>query len=153
MNIFMERAWSEAERGMQAGDGGPFGAVVVRGGQVISAGHNQVLISHDSTAHAEIVAIRKAEQVLLTHDLSDCELYTTCYPCPMCLSAILWARIARVYYGCTMDQAASIGFDDKVFYDAVRDPEHSTMVSLIPCDGDACAILFGKWQTMDGTMY
>ena len=153
MNTFMERAWTEAENGMKAGDGGPFGAVVVRDGQIIAAGHNQVLKSHDSTAHAEIVAIRKAEQILSTHDLSACELYTTCYPCPMCLSAILWARIPTVFYGCTMDQAAAIGFDDKAFYEAVNDPGNSPMISLTPCDGDACQILFKDWKNMNGTMY
>lgn len=149
MNDFMEQAWVEAENGMHAGDGGPFGAVVVMAGKVIAAGHNQVLKSHDSTAHAEIVAIRAAEKVLATHDLSGCILYTTCYPCPMCLGAILWARIKTVYYGCSMGQAAAIGFDDAVFYDAVHDPANSSMVELEQCDGDACAILFQDWQKMD----
>jgi guanine deaminase len=150
MNTCMAKAWAEAKNGMQAGDGGPFGAVVVKDGQVVAAGHNQVLINHDSTAHAEIVAIRKAEKTLATHDLSACEIYTTCYPCPMCLSAILWARIKTVHYGCTMEQAAAIGFDDQVFYDAVRDPESSPMIEMRPCEQAACLILFKDWQKMDG---
>jgi guanine deaminase len=150
MNTFMERAWAEAKNGMQAGDGGPFGAVVVKDGQVVSAGHNQVLANHDSTAHAEIVAIRKAEKIMATHDLSTCSIYTTCYPCPMCLSAILWARIKTVFYGCTMQQAAAIGFDDQVFYDAVCDPENSSMIEMMPCEQDTCLTLFSDWQKMDG---
>jgi len=145
---FMEQAWAEARRGMLSGDGGPFGAVVVKDGQVIAAGHNQVLIGHDSTAHAEIAAIRKAEQALGTHDLTGCELYTTCYPCPMCLGAILWSRIRKVYYANTPEQAAAIGFDDKVFYDAIQDPEHSDMVELIHFNDKACEDLFLEWQNL-----
>ena len=147
---FMEQAWSEARTGMLKGDGGPFGCVIVKDGQVIAAGHNQVLANHDSTAHAEISAIRQAEQTLGTHDLSGCELYTTCYPCPMCLSAILWARIGTVYYACTTAQAADAGFDDQIFYDAVRDPENSSMITLVHNQNEACATLIGEWDKFEG---
>lgn len=146
---FMDQAWAEARAGMLKGDGGPFGSVIVKDGQVIAAGHNQVLADHDSTAHAEISAIRQAEQILVTHDLSGCEIYTTCYPCPMCLSAILWARIGTVHYACTSAQAAGAGFDDQVFYDAVRDPENSSMVKLFHDQNEACSTLFHEWDKLE----
>lgn len=154
MNEFMRRALTEADQGMRAGDGGPFGAVVVKDGQIVGIGHNQVLKDCDSTAHAEVVAIRQAERRLGTHDLSGCEIFATCYPCPMCLAAILWSRIGTVYYGSTAEQAASIGFDDQTFYDAVRDPEASAQLELIRIEHDAFAQLFQDWQSMENkTIY
>ena len=109
-NPFMNLAIAEARTGIHLGHGGPFGAVVVRDGTVIGSGHNMVLVAHDSTCHGEIAAIRNAEQHLGTHDLSGCELYTTGEPCPMCLAAIMWANIGRVYYGATIhDNAGSAG--------------------------------------------
>ena len=97
---FMEEAVREALVGVRAGDGGPFGAVVVQNGKVISRAHNEVLSSNDPTAHAEILAIRKASSVLKRYDLSDCVIYTTCEPCPMCFAAIHWSRIKRIFFGC-----------------------------------------------------
>lgn len=146
---YMEQAWTEARTGMLSGEGGPFGAVVVKNGQVIAAGHNQVLGNRDSTAHAEISAIRQAEQILGTHDLSGSEIFTTCYPCPMCLSAILWARIGTVHYACTTEQAADAGFDDQVFYDAIRDPENSSMISLVHAQNEVCTTLFDEWTKLE----
>jgi len=108
MDNFFQVACAEAEQGMLSGEGGPFGAVVVKDGKVIGRGHNHVLSSHDSTAHAEMTAIRQAEQAQGTHDLTGCELYSTSYPCPMCLGAIMWARISRVHYGSTVDEVAAI---------------------------------------------
>jgi guanine deaminase len=149
MANFFEIACGEAERGMLNGDGGPFGAIVVRDGRVIAKGHNQVLSSHDSTAHAEIVAIRQAEQALGTHDLTDCEIYTTCYPCPMCLGAIMWARISKVHYGCTTDEAAAIGFDDRAFYEALSTPDSNQFIAMEHHDNPLCRSLFQKWLKMD----
>lgn len=111
----MEIAVREAREGIRAGDGGPFGAVVVKDGEVVASGHNCVLKDNDSTCHGEIDAIRKAEQKLQTYDLSGCELYTTGEPCPMCLAAILWANIGKVYYGCTLEDSGRIGFRDARF--------------------------------------
>ena len=111
----MEIAVREAREGIRAGDGGPFGAVVVKSGEVVASGHNCVLKDNDSTCHGEIDVIRKAEQKLQTYDLSGCELYTTGEPCPMCLAAILWANIEKVYYGCTLEDSGRIGFRDARF--------------------------------------
>lgn len=112
---FMEIAVREAREGIQAGDGGPFGAVVVKDDEIVASGHNCVLKDNDSTCHGEIDAIRKAERKLQTYDLSGCELYTTGEPCPMCLAAILWANIEKVYYGCTLGDNTKIGFRDAKF--------------------------------------
>jgi guanine deaminase len=149
MSFFMEQAYKEAETGMSTGEGGPFGAVVVKDGKIIAVGHNMVLSTQDSTAHAEIVAIRKAEQLLGTYDLTGCELYTTSYPCPMCLGAIMWARISKVYYGCNPEQVAEIGFDDKVFYEAIGDPNSSGLIKLEHIDSKECLKLFGDWVKIE----
>lgn len=154
MKTFMDIAFKEARQGMLAGDGGPFGAVVVKDNKVIAGGHNTVIASQDSTAHAEIVAIRKAEQELGTHDLSGCELYTSCYPCPMCLGAIMWARITRVYFGCSTEDAAAMGFDDRVFYEAIADPGSNRLVALEHCDSQDCRALMQEWlKQEDRTTY
>lgn len=102
MNKFMDFANQEAIRGFMQDAGGPFGAVIVREGKIVASAHNEVLKTNDPTAHAEVNAIRKAAAILNKFDLSDCELYTSCEPCPMCLAAIYWARITKVYYGCSV---------------------------------------------------
>ena len=107
---------------MRRGRGGPFGAVVVRDGRIVGRGHNQVTSANDPTAHAEIVAIREACQRLKTFQLNDCDLYTSCEPCPMCLSAIYWARLRNVFYGNTRQDAARINFDDDFIYREVALP-------------------------------
>ena len=112
---FMEIAIREAREGIRKHDGGPFGAVVVKDGEVIASGHNRVLVNNDSTCHGEIDAIRRAEAKLKSYNLVGCELYTTGEPCPMCLGAILWANIKKVYYGCSLDDNAKIGFQDVEF--------------------------------------
>ncbi len=114
---FMRTAIQLAEEGMNSNTGGPFGAVVVKDGKVISRGYNQVTSNNDPTAHAEIIAIREACKVLGTFQLDGCEIYTSCEPCPMCLGAIYWARPKKVYYACTREDAASVGFDDQFIYD------------------------------------
>lgn len=113
---FMSEATAEALGNVQSGAGGPFGSVVVRAGHVLAAAHNQVLENHDPTAHGEIMAIRQACTKLGSHDLIGCVLYTNAYPCPMCLSAIIWANIKTVYYGNTAQDAAAIGFRDDYLY-------------------------------------
>lgn len=109
----MNIAIKEAKLGIKSKHGGPFGAVIVKNGKVISKAHNVVLKKKDSTCHAEMEAIRKACKVLNTYDLSKCEIYTTGKPCPMCRSAIQWSKISKVYYGCTYADARRIGFNEK----------------------------------------
>lgn len=103
-------------QGMNANEGGPFGCVIIHNGQIIGRGNNKVTSTNDPTAHAEVTAIRDACRQLNSFELIGCELYTSCEPCPMCLGAIYWARIQRIYYACTRDDAAHIGFDDAFLY-------------------------------------
>ena len=117
---FMQIAIAEAASNVTTGAGGPFGSVVVKDGQIIAQGHNQVLENNDPTAHGEVMAIRAACQALGTHDLSGCQLYTNAYPCPMCLSAIIWANIKTTYYGNNAQDAAAIGFRDDYIYDYIQ---------------------------------
>lgn len=113
---FMTIAAAESERNLKTGDGGPFGAIIIKNGKIVGTGHNEVLKNGDPTCHAEMQAIRNACQNLKTHDLTDCIIYTSCYPCPMCLSALIWANIKTVYYGNTARDAANIGFRDDFIY-------------------------------------
>ncbi len=117
MNEFMDVAIDLSDDNFDKNYGGPFGACVVKDGKIIGKGINRVIKDMDPTAHAEIIAIRNACKALKTHDLSGCELYTSCYPCPMCLSAIIWSNIKKVYYGNTKEDAADIGFRDEYIYD------------------------------------
>ena len=116
MNKYMKMAIKEAEKGIDCGHGGPFGCVIVKDGKVIAKGHNEVLKKKDPTCHGEMMAIHKACKKLGTHDLTGCEAYTTGEPCPMCLAAILWANIDKVYYGCNIFDTEKIGFRDNKFY-------------------------------------
>ena len=113
---WMREAVSLGREGMEQNHGGPFGAVVVCEGAVVGRGHNQVTALLDPTAHAEVMAIRAACQSLGRFDLRGCELYASCEPCPMCLSAIYWARLDKIYYACTRQDAAAVGFDDDFIY-------------------------------------
>ena len=119
---FMRAAAALAEKNVANGTGGPFGAVIVRDGEIIGEGTNQVTSSNDPTAHAEVVAIREACSRLGTFNLEGCEVYTSCEPCPMCLSAIYWARLDRIYYGNTKADAAAIAFDDDFLYTEIPKP-------------------------------
>jgi tRNA(Arg) A34 adenosine deaminase TadA len=121
-DAFMRHAIALSRSGMESGAGGPFGAVVVKDGQVIAEGWNQVTSTNDPTAHAEVVAIRRACAALGRFDLRGATLYTSCEPCPMCLSAAYWARLDAVVYGNSRDAAAAIGFDDQWLYDEVPKP-------------------------------
>lgn len=116
--IFMKRAIELACTSVENG-GGPFGAVIVKDGAIVAEGSNCVTLDNDPTAHAEVTTIRKACKVLNTFDLSGCVVYTSCEPCPMCLSAIYWARIDSIYYGCTKEDAKEIDFDDSFIYDEI----------------------------------
>jgi guanine deaminase len=118
MNKYMKIAIDEARAGINAHHGGPFGCVIVRNGEIVGRGHNEVIKNSDPTCHGEMMAIRDACKKLGTHDLTSCELYTTAEPCPMCRGAILWANIRKVYYGCNISDTDKIGFRDKVFYES-----------------------------------
>ena len=119
MNKFMKVATELSEDNLKTKVGGPFGACVVKNGKIIGKGSNHVLKNNDPTAHAEIMAIRDACKTLKSYDLSDCILYTSCYPCPMCLSATIWANINTVYYGNTKEDASDIGFRDEHIYEFI----------------------------------
>ena len=120
MNKYMEVAKQLADDNLKTNVGGPFGACVVKNGKIIGKGSNHVIGNNDPTAHAEIMAIRDACKNIKSYDLSGCILYTTCYPCPMCLSAIIWSNIKKVYYGNTSKDAEKIGFRDKYIYDYIK---------------------------------
>ena len=119
---FMREAIRLSERNMETNEGGPFGAVVVKNGQIIGRGNNRVLASNDPTAHAEVVAIREACTALGSFQLDGCEIYCSCEPCPMCLGAIYWARPEKIYFANTKVDAAEIGFDDQFIYEEIERP-------------------------------
>jgi len=131
---------------MRRGQGGPFGAVVVRNGKVVGRGSNQVTSANDPTAHAEIVAIREACKRLKTFQLDDCDLYTSCEPCPMCLSAIYWARLANVFYANTRKDAAKINFDDDFIYREVALPIRKRTLKMKQVLHDEALAAFTEWQ-------
>ncbi|MFW5826084.1 MAG: nucleoside deaminase [bacterium] len=145
MSEEMQAAIAEAFSGVEQRHGGPFGAVVVHGGEVIARGHNQVVTRNDPTAHAEIVAIREACRRLATFDLSDCELYTTCEPCPMCYAAAWWARLGKIHYGCSRRDAAAIGFDDEAIYDDLEG-RSERRIAMVQEDRDACLAPMRRWR-------
>lgn len=149
MNLGVE----EARRTMNQDIGGPFGAVIVdKNNNVIAVASNTVLGSNDPTAHAEINAIRKAGQVLGTHDLSGCKLYATGYPCPMCLSAIIWANIHEVYYGTDLKEAENIGFRDQMIYDYING-KNLDLIHMSQRDHDMCIKLFEEYNKKNREIY
>ncbi len=129
-----------------ASGGGPFGALVVRDSRIVGSGQNRVVPEHDPTAHAEIRAIRDAARVLETHDLSGCELYSSCEPCPMCLGAVHWARIELVHFGCNRSDAAAAGFSDAWIYDELALPAESRRVVLHQSLQDEARKAFEAWK-------
>ena len=131
---------------MRAGIGGPFGAVVVKDGEIIARGFNKVTSSNDPTAHAEVVAIREACDKLGTFQLDDCEIYTSCEPCPMCLGAIYWARPKKVYYGNTKADAADIDFDDQFIYDELEVSLDQRKLPMIPLLREEALEAFKEWK-------
>lgn len=153
MNYFMQTAIDEARHGMDHNHGGPFGAVIVKDGEIISRAHNDVLRTNDPTAHAEILAIRQASEILDRFDLSDCEIYTTSEPCPMCLAAIYWARIRTIYFGSGKEDVARIGFDDSRFYELIKSGNGSEL-SRINIEKEKCLELLKRWEKKpDKQMY
>jgi tRNA(Arg) A34 adenosine deaminase TadA len=128
--------------------GGPFGALIVRNNEVIGTGANQVTNRNDPTAHAEILAIREASQNLNNYNLSDCTLYTTCEPCPMCLGAIYWARIPHVYFGNNRQDAAEIGFDDDFIYKEIATPIQNRSILMQPLLSEEALATFKQWAKM-----
>lgn len=142
MNKYMKMAINEAKKGIRSGHGGPFGAVIVKNDEVIAKGHNQVVKNNDPTCHGEIMAIHKACKKLGTFDLSGCEIYTTGEPCPMCMAAILWANIEKIYYGCNILDTEEIGFRDKKFYEQFANREQF----IQELDRKQCLKLYGEYK-------
>jgi len=142
----MESAIQLSLENVRANRGGPFAAVIVRAGSILATGTNQVTSALDPTAHAEIVAIRSACQAVHNFELPDCELYTTCEPCPMCMGAIYWARLGKVYYANTRDDAAKIGFDDSFIYEQLTLPLEARKIPMIPVMRDQALEAFREWE-------
>lgn len=143
---FMQQALQLAEAGMMKDEGGPFGCIIIKDDKIIGRGNNRVLIDNDPTAHAEIVAIRDACANLNTFQLEDCEIYTTCEPCPMCMGAIYWARPKKVYFASTREDAASANFDDSFIYEELKLPVESRKI-IMECLGRTYGDdLFSKWK-------
>lgn len=144
MNRFMKAAIAEAYRGINNKEGGPFGAVIVKDGKIIARGHNQVLKNGDATCHGEMQAIRRASKKLGTFDLSGTEIYTTGEPCPMCLGAIMWANIDRVYFGCNITDTEKIGFRDKKFYSMTKEERDEFITE---CEREECLKLYADYES------
>ena len=143
--IYMLEAIKKAEENIITGKGGPFGAVVVRDGKIIASVGNRVTSTNDPTAHAEVVAIREACKELNTYDLSGCEIYASCEPCPMCLGAIMWARIDKLYYAAERNDASRAGFDDELFYSELALPADKRMLSPTQLLREEANEVFDKW--------
>lgn len=143
---YMTMAIEMARKGMNAGEGGPFGAVVVKDGEVVGRGNNKVTSGCDPTAHAEVTAIRDACANLQTFQLDGCVLYTSCEPCPMCLGAIYWARPDKVYYGNTKSDAANIGFDDDFIYRELELPMEGRKIPFEQIGRDNAIATFNEWE-------
>ena len=151
----LDKAIEEARKTMNMNIGGPFGALITdKNNNVIAVSSNTVLGTHDPTAHAEVNAIRKAGDVLKTHDLSGCKLYTTAYPCPMCMSAIIWANIKEVYYGTDVSEAAKIGFRDDFIYKFLNDGCNNTDILVMKqIEKDKCIKLFEEYKNNNKELY
>lgn len=142
---FMRYAISLAQNGIDENAGGPFGAIVVRGGEIIGEGCNQVTSTNDPTAHAEIVAIREACRKLNSFQLEDCTIYTSCEPCPMCLGAIYWARPDQLFFACTREDAARVGFDDHFIYEEIERPFEERRIKSLNFLRDEGLTVFTNW--------
>ncbi len=142
----MQEAIALSQRGMENNEGGPFGCIVVKGDEIVGRGNNKVSSSNDPTAHAEVTAIRDACKNLNTFQLTDCEIYTSCEPCPMCLGAIYWARPKVVYYANNRKDAADIGFDDSMIYDEINTPYHARKIPIIELGRSEALKVFEAWR-------
>ena len=147
---FLKRAIELSRQGMKGGKGGPFGCVVVMGDEIVGEGCNQVTSSNDPTAHAEVVAIRSACQKLGTYQLTECDIYTSCEPCPMCLGAIYWARPRRVIYANTKKEAAAIEFDDDFIYDEINTDMENRKIPFIHMPHPEARAVFEDWKSWEG---
>jgi tRNA(Arg) A34 adenosine deaminase TadA len=144
-NSFMQRAIELALENVRSGHGGPFGAVIVKNGQTLAEGTNNVTSANDPTAHAEIVAIREACRKLASFQLDGCELYTSCEPCPMCLGAIYWARPAHIYYGASAADAAAAQFDDAFIFREIAQPTRLRQIPMTQVMRDEALVAFRAW--------
>lgn len=144
--LFMEAAIALSFKAIRSGRGGPYGAVVVKDGEIIGRGMNEVTSINDPTAHAELTAIREACAHLKSWNLEGCELYTSCEPCPMCMGAIYWARLDRVYYGNTKEVAAGFGFNSQIFYDELALPREDRQVTMVPLMTEEAVVAFEEWD-------
>ena len=152
MNKYMKFVKELSEDNLKTNAGGPFGACIVKDGKIIGKGSNNVLSNNDPTAHAEIMAIRDACKNINSYDLSNCELYSSCYPCPMCLSAIIWSNIKKVYYGNTKEDAANIGFRDDLIYDYIKnlaDENKNDTLQLEMMDREETIKTFDEFMNKD----
>ena len=153
MNKYMKMAIDCAKYGASHNEGGPFGAVITdKEGNIIAKSNNKVLANNDPTAHAEINVIREACKKLKTHDLSGYVLYSSCEPCPMCLSAIIWANIKEVYYACVRDDARKIGFRDDLIYNYLEG-KNRDLIYLKQIDREECVSLFEEYRKKNKTIY
>lgn len=143
---WMNRAVELAEYGMETGHGGPFGCVIVKNGKVIAEGWNRVISSNDPTSHAEIVAIREACKKLNSFQLSGCDIYASCEPCPMCLGAIYWARPNRVFFAATRNDASQFGFDDEFIYRELQVDPDSRTIPMLHIETQNALRVFEKWE-------
>ncbi len=147
MNIqFMKRAIELARNGMEQNEGGPFGCVIVKNGEILAEGNNRVTTDNDPTAHAEITAIRRACETIDDFQLTGCDLYTSCEPCPMCLGAIYWARPDRIFYACSRDDAADAGFDDEFIYRELDISPIERRISMKQIGRNEALVLFNEWK-------
>jgi tRNA(Arg) A34 adenosine deaminase TadA len=148
---FMEAAIALSFEAVRSQRGGPYGAVVVKDGVIIGRGMNEVTSIHDPTAHAEMTAIRQACDHLKQWNLTGCELYTSCEPCPMCMGAIYWARLDRVYYGNTKEVAAQFGFNSQIFYDELAKPRGQRQMPMFPLMAEEAIAAFEEWKNHSST--
>jgi len=146
---FMAEAIALSQKGLQANQGGPFGCVIVKGDEIVGRGNNRVTSTNDPTAHAEVVAIRDACKNLQTFQLDDCEVYTSCEPCPMCLGAIYWARPKLIYYANTREDAAAIGFDDSMIYEEMSKDYADRKIPIRSLGRDEAFKIFQEWQNKE----
>jgi tRNA(Arg) A34 adenosine deaminase TadA len=145
-NPFMARAIQLSIDNVLSSQGGPFGAVIVKNGSIVAEGVNRVTSSNDPTAHAEVVAIREACGKLGLFELKGCELYSSCEPCPMCLGAIYWARLARVYFGTLANEASRVGFDDSFIYQEFAQPRSRRAIPMVQMMSEQALVAFRAWQ-------
>ena len=150
--LFLDRAVELSRLGIESGNGGPFGCVIVKGNVIVGEGSNMVTSSNDPTAHAEVVAIRNACTTLSTFQLDGCDVYTSCEPCPMCLGALYWARVQRVIYANTRYEAAAIEFDDEFIYEEINTDFMARQIPFIHAPHTGAKAVFEQWKKMDSKL-